>query len=105
MAFNFSRQDFNKLSFLLFPLVFYPPHQSSYFTAFFPYGVLIVLFFRCVFLEGASKGITFYVTPQWAQLKNVHVWVNSSSSSRSLFLEGYEASVLIFLNKNHFTFV
>merc|ERR1712165_446643 len=52
--------------------------QSSgkvvYFTAIFPFVVLIILFIFGLNLEGAHEGIMFYLTPDPEKLKDVNVW-------------------------------
>ena len=47
--------------------------KAVYFTAIFPYLVLIVLLGRAVTLEGAMKGINYYIKPEWHLLKNASV--------------------------------
>nr|KAG5687180.1 hypothetical protein BaRGS_012234 [Batillaria attramentaria] len=42
-----------------------------YFTATFPYVVLLILLIRGATLEGASKGVKFFIVPEWDQLGNV----------------------------------
>ncbi|ELU16913.1 hypothetical protein CAPTEDRAFT_153408 [Capitella teleta] len=45
-----------------------------YFTATFPYIVLLTLLIRGVTLPGSLEGIKFYVIPQWDKLLSLKVW-------------------------------
>jgi len=51
--------------------------KVAYFTAIFPYVVLITLLIRGVTLDGAAKGIMFFITPQWDKLFTVKIWYSA----------------------------
>ncbi|XP_048237051.1 sodium- and chloride-dependent glycine transporter 2-like isoform X2 [Haliotis rufescens] len=50
-----------------------------YFTATFPYIILVVLMIRGLTLPGNEKGIAFYMTPDVPRLKDVKVWGDAAS--------------------------
>ncbi|KAK2163610.1 hypothetical protein LSH36_76g00075 [Paralvinella palmiformis] len=45
-----------------------------YFTALFPYVVLIILLGRGATLPNASEGVLFFIKPQWERLADAKVW-------------------------------
>ena len=49
------------------------PPQIVYFTATFPYVVLVVLLVRGVLLPGALDGIIYYLKPDWSKLASPQV--------------------------------
>ena len=51
-------------------------------SALFPFLVLIILFVFGMTLEGAFKGIEFYVTPDFEKLKDIKVW---SAAANQIF--------------------
>uniref|UniRef100_A0A8C5GSB8 Transporter n=1 Tax=Gouania willdenowi TaxID=441366 RepID=A0A8C5GSB8_GOUWI len=50
-----------------------------YFTALFPYVILIALLVNNVQLPGALDGIKFFIVPKWDKLLEVEVWVNAAA--------------------------
>ncbi|KAJ8005393.1 hypothetical protein DPEC_G00146160 [Dallia pectoralis] len=50
-----------------------------YFTATFPYVVLIIYLIRGVTLHGAANGLMYMVTPKMEQLANPTTWINAAT--------------------------
>ncbi|XP_062613429.1 sodium-dependent proline transporter-like [Saccostrea cucullata] len=49
-----------------------------YFTAIFPYVVLLILFFNGVFLSNAGEGIYYYIVPDFERLLDPRVWKDAA---------------------------
>ncbi|KAF7240197.1 Sodium- and chloride-dependent creatine transporter 1 [Varanus komodoensis] len=50
-----------------------------YFTATFPYVVLIILLIQGVMLPGAQDGIIYYLKPDWSKLASPQVWIDAGT--------------------------
>nr|DBA18558.1 TPA: hypothetical protein GDO54_016790 [Pyxicephalus adspersus] len=50
-----------------------------YFTALFPYVVLVVLLAHGVTLPGALDGIVYYLKPNWSKLAEAQVWIDAGT--------------------------
>uniref|UniRef100_A0A2I2ZT67 Solute carrier family 6 member 8 n=1 Tax=Gorilla gorilla gorilla TaxID=9595 RepID=A0A2I2ZT67_GORGO len=55
------------------------PGAIVYFTATFPYVVLVVLLVRGVLLPGALDGIIYYLKPDWSKLGSPQVWTDAGT--------------------------
>lgn len=53
--------------------------QIIWFTALFPYFVLLVLLVRGVTLPGAADGLLYYVTPRWEELLGPGPWIDGAT--------------------------
>ena len=49
--------------------------KVAYFTAVFPYVVMIALLVRGLTLPGAAQGLLFFFTPQWEKLASLQVHI------------------------------
>ncbi|XP_074527607.1 sodium- and chloride-dependent betaine transporter-like [Halichoeres trimaculatus] len=53
--------------------------KAAYFTATFPYVMLLVLLVRGVTLPGATKGIIYYLYPDISRLSDPQVWMDAGT--------------------------
>nr|CAD7429474.1 unnamed protein product [Timema monikensis] len=50
-----------------------------WFTALFPYVVLLVLLGRATTLSGADQGLMYYITPRWEELLGPGPWIDGAT--------------------------
>ncbi|KAA0194671.1 hypothetical protein HAZT_HAZT001110 [Hyalella azteca] len=75
--------------------------KVAYFTALFPYVVLLILLIRGATLPGAYDGILFFITPQWHKLIELNVWYAAVSQSFFSLSVGF-GSITMFASYNGF---
>lgn len=84
--------------FLVYLVIWRGLHQSGkiiWFTALFPYVILLILFGRGITLEGASDGLLFYIQPRWEKLKDPTVWVSAGTQVLFSYGVGIGANVAL----------
>ncbi|KAG7232959.1 hypothetical protein INR49_007914, partial [Caranx melampygus] len=69
--------------------------KVAYFTATFPYVMLLILLVRGLTLPGAWDGIRFYLNPDLSRLADVEVWIEAGS--QICFSYSVSSGVLIVL--------
>ncbi|XP_026470122.1 sodium-dependent nutrient amino acid transporter 1-like [Ctenocephalides felis] len=75
--------------------------KVSYFLAIFPYVVMIALLIRAATLEGAGKGILFFIEPQWGELLNPKVW-HAAVTQACFSLSLCNGAIIMFSSYNKF---
>ncbi|XP_017778563.1 PREDICTED: sodium-dependent dopamine transporter [Nicrophorus vespilloides] len=50
-----------------------------WFTALFPYAVLLILFVRGITLPGSAQGINYYLNPNFNAITSAEVWVDAAT--------------------------
>ncbi|KAK7078485.1 hypothetical protein SK128_001588, partial [Halocaridina rubra] len=76
--------------------------KVAYFTALFPYVVLITLLIRGALLEGAIDGVRYFVTPEWHKLADLSVWYAAVTQSFFSLSVGFGA-IITFGSYNNFS--
>ncbi|KAL3861994.1 hypothetical protein ACJMK2_008000 [Sinanodonta woodiana] len=72
-----------------------------YFTATFPYIILLILLIRGATLDGALDGVIFFVVPKWEKLLDLKIWV--AAAGQMFFSLGISfGSIMMFGSFNKF---
>ncbi|CAL8121340.1 unnamed protein product [Orchesella dallaii] len=75
--------------------------KVAYFTAIFPYIVLLILLIRGLTLKGAGAGILYFVTPEWSALYKPKVWYAAVSQCFFSLTTGF-GPIIMFSSFNPF---
>ncbi|XP_059482316.1 sodium- and chloride-dependent GABA transporter 1-like isoform X2 [Neocloeon triangulifer] len=57
-------------------------HQSGkiiWFSALFPYVIMIILLVRAVTLQGALNGLSYFIKPDWSKLTSSGAWIDGAT--------------------------
>nr|XP_053649624.1 sodium-dependent nutrient amino acid transporter 1-like [Cherax quadricarinatus] len=75
--------------------------KTAYFTAIFPYAVLLIMLVRGVMLQGSLNGVIFFVTPRWEKLVDPSVWYAAIDQSFFSLSVGF-GTIVMFSSYNKF---
>lgn len=56
-----------------------PPPRLMLIGLIMPYLALFSLFVRAITLPGSTRGISYYLTPQWERLQNIDIWADATT--------------------------
>ncbi|KAH9515558.1 hypothetical protein Btru_011395 [Bulinus truncatus] len=73
-----------------------------YFTATFPYVILIILLIRGSLLDGAKEGVEFFIIPEWSKLADLQVWI-AAAGQMFFSLSVSFGGIIMFGSYNKFT--
>lgn len=73
-----------------------------YFTATFPYVILLILLVRGCLLDGAIDGVKFFIIPVWEKLLDIEVWV-AAAGQMFFSLSVSFGGILMFGSYNKFS--
>ncbi|XP_071149159.1 sodium- and chloride-dependent glycine transporter 1-like [Mytilus edulis] len=76
--------------------------EVVYFTATFPYVILLILLIRGATLDGAIDGVKYFLIPEWSKLSDLKVWVAAAGQmffSLSVSFDG----IIMFGSYNKFS--
>ncbi|XP_063223427.1 sodium-dependent nutrient amino acid transporter 1-like isoform X2 [Bacillus rossius redtenbacheri] len=75
--------------------------KAAYFLALFPYVIMTALLIKGCTLEGAGRGVLFFITPQWEQLLNPRVWYAAVTQAFFSLNVGF-GSLIMYSSYNNF---
>ncbi|KAK6965239.1 sodium- and chloride-dependent neutral and basic amino acid transporter B(0+) [Biomphalaria glabrata] len=73
-----------------------------YFTATFPYVILLILLVRGSLLDGALDGVKFFIIPDWEKLADIKVWT-AAAGQMFFSLSVSFGGIIMFGSYNKFT--
>ncbi|XP_076451544.1 sodium- and chloride-dependent neutral and basic amino acid transporter B(0+)-like isoform X2 [Babylonia areolata] len=73
-----------------------------YFTATFPYVILLILLIRGALLDGAIDGVKYFIIPDWNKLAELNVWV-AAAGQMFFSLSVSFGGIIMFGSYNKFT--
>jgi len=69
--------------------------KSVYITSTFPLAMMSILIVRGVTLEGASKGLKFYLTPDFPKLLSINVWIDAGTQVFFSYMIGIGTAIAL----------
>lgn len=71
-----------------------------WFTALFPYVVLLILLIRGITLPGSAEGIKYYLYPNFDAIYKASVWVDAATQVRIYIFVCVHRTIFFFFGNN-----